>query len=161
MDKPHEPEEAIRAGIDAQTIALRVVAGILVVAAASQLAGLLVPFFLAVVLSIALSPVADRLERLGLGRPVASVLCVLAVVGVLAVTAGLLSAQAATIVRDADKHIEAFCDLLARASRATGGDHMLESLGYTGQDDSGAADPSGYWDRFVRRNLRSVGNWIG
>jgi predicted PurR-regulated permease PerM len=129
MATTHEPEEAIRSGIDAQTVALRLVAGTLVVAAASQLAGLLVPFFLAIVLAIALSPLADRLERLGLGRPAASVICLLAVVAAIAVTAGLLSAQAGSIVRDADEHIEGFSRLLARVSRSAGGDRMLESLG--------------------------------
>jgi predicted PurR-regulated permease PerM len=180
-DEDEVPTE-IRDEMDAQTVALRIIAGLLVVGAMSLLASLLVPFALALILAIALSPLARRLEGIGAPRALAALACTLFVAIVLAGAAGLLAYQAGAIVRDANKYLKSFGTMLARASKSTGGDQMLESLDYTpsrdkGEDtssdrgeasDEGQAegrggtwrDAAAYWDDFVRRNARSLGGWL-
>ncbi len=53
--------ESIRTELTSQTIGVRVVAGLLIVGAMYLLASIMVPFVIALVLAIALSPVSDRL----------------------------------------------------------------------------------------------------
>src|SRR5437763_6495918 len=101
---------------DAQTVALRIVVGLLLVGAAWLLAGLLVPFVLALVLAIALAPLSSRLERAGVPRAVADLLCMLAVVAVLAAMAGLLVYEAGTVLKDSDRYLKRFSELLARGA---------------------------------------------
>lgn len=84
---------------DSQLFALRIITALLLAGAAWWLAGLLIPFFLAVVLAIALSSVVARLERVGVPGTLASLLCILVVAGVLAVTAGLIVVQAGRSAR--------------------------------------------------------------
>src|SRR5689334_19082978 len=86
--------------LDAQTTALRVVAGLLIIGAMMMLASLLVPFFLAVVVAITLSPLAERIERAGAPRSVGALVCTLAVLTALVVTVGLIAYQAGSILKD-------------------------------------------------------------
>ena len=95
--------ESVRTQLTAQTVGVRVVAGLLIVGAMYLLATIMVPFVIALVLAIALSPVASRLERAGLPRGLASLSCILPVVAVLAATLGLILYQSGTMLQTSDK----------------------------------------------------------
>ena len=104
---PRRVEEGeLEETLDSQTVALRWIAGLLIAGAAWLLAPILVPFVLGLVLSIALSPLAGRLERLGLGRTGSSLFCLVLVAAILAATAGLLAFQAGTIVQQSDRYLD-------------------------------------------------------
>jgi predicted PurR-regulated permease PerM len=148
--------------LDSQTVALRLIAGLLTVGAMYLLGSLLVPFFLALVLAIALSPVADRLQARGMGRTVASLVCLILVAGALALVAGLILYQAGTIIQDSDKYLDSFSRVLDEASERTGGDRLMASLGVMEgdvppEDRSSSAD---FWDDYVRSNARALGRWF-
>ena len=134
--------ESVRTELTAQTIGVRVVAGLLIVGAMYLLASIMVPFVIALVLAIALSPVASRLERAGLPRALASLICVLLVVAVLAATVGLILYQSGTMLQTSDKALERVSQLLDEASRATGADRMIESLGLAGPEEGPGASPA-------------------
>jgi predicted PurR-regulated permease PerM len=186
MSEAECPTDAIESQIDSQTVALRVIAWILILGAMSLLASLMVPFSLALVLAIALSPVADRIERAGGGRTLGALACLLAIVLLLAATSGLLVYQAGSVLQDADKHLKGFSRILAQVSRLTGGDRLIEALSSgsdeerpEGTDASKSQDretdsharreggargksPSStaYWDDLVREGARTVGSWL-
>ncbi len=94
--------------IEWQTVTLKTIAVLLLLGAAWILATILVPFLLAFVLTIALSPLADRLERGGFPRSLAALACTLVVAILIAAAAGLVFYQAGTIIKDSDKYIKAF-----------------------------------------------------
>src|SRR5437660_7205078 len=94
---PAADETELEDSLDSQTVALRWIAGLLIAGAAWLLAPILVPFVVALSLTIALSPLADRLERIGLGRTVSSLACLGLVTGILVGTACLLAYQAGSI----------------------------------------------------------------
>ena len=170
--------ESVRTELTAQTIGVRVVAGLLIVGAMYLLASIMVPFVIALVLAIALSPVSSRLERAGLPRGLASLICVLLVVAVLAATIGLILYQSGTMLQTSDKALERVSQLLDEASRATGADRMIESLGLAGteegpgaspesrpstatdREESSSSAPAPIWDKFVRNRVSSLGRWI-
>jgi hypothetical protein len=187
MTTPRDGVQAVRdESADSQLILLRIIAGLLIGGAAWQLAPLLVPFFLAVVLAITLSPVATRMTRAGLPNVLASVLCTLFVAAILALAAGLIVFQAGSIIGDSDKYLKQFSGLLADVTARTGGDRMVETFGLLKTDgeaapaagDGGPAarpdgpgagvgggadaaeDPAAAWDRFLRRNVRALGRWV-
>ncbi|CAN5656508.1 hypothetical protein BH23PLA1_BH23PLA1_03800 [soil metagenome] len=128
-DQFEESQEEMQDGLDAQTVALRVIAGLLLLGAASMLSILLVPFVLAVVAAIAFSPFAGRLERWGLPRALSSLACVVFMALALLSTAGLLAYQAGQIFQESDKYLKRFSELLGEASEALGGDRLLVSIG--------------------------------
>src|SRR3954464_1071719 len=135
-------EGELEESLDSQTVALRWIAGLLVAGAAWLLAPILVPFVLALVLSIALSPLADRLERLGLGRTFSSLCCLVLVAAVLAATAGLLAFQVGTIVQQSDRYLDRLGGLMSATTKAVGGEHLLSSLGMMDPESGAtAADP--------------------
>jgi predicted PurR-regulated permease PerM len=160
----------------AQTVALRIIAGLMIVGAASMLAGLIVPFVLAIVLAIALSPVADRIEgRVGLGRSLGALSCTLAVAAALATSAVLVGYQTGTILQESDRYIDRFAGLLAGASRHLGGDRVMASFGVLEREDTtvdrpevaappdregGGTDRARAWSRFLHRNARVLGRWV-
>ena len=169
--------ESVRTELTAQTIGVRVVAGLLIVGAMYLLASIMVPFVIALVLAIALSPVASRLERAGLPRALASLICVSLIVAVLAATVGLIFYQSGTMLQTSDKALQRVSQLLDEASRATGADQLIESLGLAAPEE-GSSAPSGagpgaspdredssstpapIWDKFVRNRVSSLGRWI-
>src|SRR5262245_16301032 len=182
-----EEQGEIEETLDSQTVALRWIAGLLVAGAAWLLAPILVPFVLGLVLSIALSPLADRLERLGLGRTGSSLFCLVLVAAVLAATAGLLAFQVGTIVQQSDRYLDRMSRMLSSATRAVGGGHLLTSLGLIGAESEGMLEgsrvsrggdtgdemgasrsiPSGSsrgqvesWSGLLRHNLSLVGGWL-
>ena len=123
-----------------QTVALRIIAGLLLVGTAWVLATILVPFVLAVVLAVTLSPIADRLERFGMPRAVSSLFCMLAVAGLLAVAAGLATYEAETILRDRDKYVSRFGTLLDHViDKADAGRESRETSSH---DQSHTSEPS-------------------
>src|SRR5690348_4343321 len=93
---------------DSSSVALRVIAGLLVVGAAWLMAHLLVPFVLALVLAIALSPVANWLERWRFPRTLAALVCMLAVALVIVAGVGLIVYEAGEVAQDADRYVRRF-----------------------------------------------------
>ena len=136
-------EVEIEETLDSQTVALRWIAGLLIAGAAWLLAPILVPFVLGLVLSIALSPLADRLERLGLGRTGSSLSCLVLVAAILAATLGLLAFQAGSIVQQSDRYLDRLGEMLSAASKSVGGEHLLTSLGVISSESEGAATEPG------------------
>ncbi len=122
-------ETGVEETLDAQTTLLRWIAGLLTAGAAWMLAPILVPFVLALAISVALSPLVRRLERLGLGRTGSSLVCLLLVAGALLITSVLIAYQAGTILQQSDRYISRLGQLLATSTKAAGGDRLLISLG--------------------------------
>jgi predicted PurR-regulated permease PerM len=171
-----EAAESVPEALDAQTIALRVIAFVLVAAASSLLASVLVPFVVALVLAVALSPLADWGERrLGLGRSLSSLAVLLLVVAVILATGALLVYQAGSILANTDRYLDQLGKSVAGLSRTTGGDRLLEAVGAL-ESGSGGRSPGGegeggdaggggagsreYWDQAIARNARAVGAWV-
>lgn len=172
-----EPESigAIGRQLSPQTLALRFVAVLLIVGAAALLGTILVPFFLALSLAIAMSPLVSWMERRGVPTVVGSLACMLAVAAVLMVTLGLMVFQAGTILRDSDDYLRRMAGVVSRVSGRVDGDQVMESLGLLQAGDPGAGVGSGSsdgvsgggpagsaasWEGFLRDNLRAVGRWI-
>jgi predicted PurR-regulated permease PerM len=182
-------ENEIEESLDSQTVTLRWIAGLLIAGAAWLLAPILVPFFVALSLTIAFSPLADRLERFGTGRTLSSVACLGLVAGILVATACLLAYQAGSILQQSDRYLDRLSQTLAATTNAVGGERLLTSLGAikaespqaastrgrvattapsdsgppeTGADDSSKTptDPEAFWARFLRSNLRLLSGWL-
>ncbi|WP_435008453.1 AI-2E family transporter [Tundrisphaera lichenicola] len=148
---------------DHPSTSMRLVAIILAFAAVHVLSSILVPFLLALVLSIALAPVARRLERLGLGRTGSSLACTLAVLLVLLGMGGLIAYQLTSIGQDAGRYFQKLGDLAARLTHAIGADPLIKDLGKSGggEGPSGAeGDPKSYFQGLLRRNVESLGSWL-
>jgi predicted PurR-regulated permease PerM len=187
MTVPAVPDDELTAELDSQRVALHLIAALLIVGAAFLLAGLIVPLVLAIVLAIALSPVADRLERWGLGRTLASLVCLGIVTTVLAIAAGLFVYQASRLVRDSDDYLKQLSGLLARVSEWTGGSPLIRSAEgdktkdatsdrsthdgqpptpgdrdqtTTDHDRDPAEGATGDWDAFVRQNAQAILRWL-
>jgi predicted PurR-regulated permease PerM len=128
-------------------VALRVIVGLMLLGAAWSLSTILVPFVAALVLAIALSPAADWLERRGLPRAASSLVCTLALAVFLAVAAGLVTYQAGTLLREADRYVGRFGTML---------DHATRRLDLPARHGSGAA---GRGERLAWRALDSLGAW--
>src|SRR5215213_10295995 len=88
--------------MEAQTVALRLIAAVLACAAVYFLREILVPFLAALVLAVALSPLADRLERVVGKRSLAALACMLLVAAVLGAAAGLVAWQVGGILGQSD-----------------------------------------------------------
>jgi predicted PurR-regulated permease PerM len=175
--------------LDSQTLALRWIAGLLIAGAAWLLAPILVPFVVALALSIALSPLAARLERMGLGRTGSSLICLGLVAGVLLATASLLAYQAGSILQQSDRYLDRISRMLAATTRAVRGERLLISLGAIpseseaqhgdanrdkktaaatsgglgtdpGDSDKAPSEPVAFWAQFLRSNLRLLGGWL-
>ena len=122
-------ENGVEDTLDAHTTVLRWIAGILTAGAAWMLAPILVPFVLALALAIALTPLVRLIERMGLGRTVSSLACLVLVTGALMLTAGLLAYQAGTILQQSNRYVERLSRLLASMTTAVGGERLMISLG--------------------------------
>jgi predicted PurR-regulated permease PerM len=186
---PTADENELEDSLDSQTVALRWIAGLLIAGAAWLLAPILVPFVVALSLAIAVSPLADRLERIGLGRTASSLACLGLVAGVLIATACLLAYQAGSILQKSDRYLDRLSRMLATTTSAVGGERLLTSLGAiksespqaaarTAQGENTApsessepgtaaadnqktpADPVAFWAGFLRNNLRLLSGWL-
>lgn len=98
----------VKEAIEGQSVTLRVIALFLLVGACWVLATILVPFAIALMVAIALSPLADRLERGGFPRGLASLTCTLGVAGLITLAVGLILFQTGSIVHDSDRYIHGF-----------------------------------------------------
>lgn len=139
--KPRNPSGE-RTGRDdwSRTVALVLIAVVLVLAASSWMAWLVVPLIFAVVLSIAMLPLADRLERLGAGRVVSSIACVLLVVAGLLVPALIITAQAGGVVRNSDRYIERLSVLAAESSAPIRDSGLVKAIVEVSDEDEGEPD---------------------
>lgn len=141
MHSEHDDEPRPSDRAKTRTIALEIIAGVLVVGLLAWMGAMLVPFVLAVVLTIALSGACDWLERKGVPATVANLLATVAVAAALSITAGLVLMQAGSILGQSEEYIGQFSKLLDRVSRWSGGDRVLESLGMFGTEaGDGLAD---------------------
>ncbi len=115
--------------------ALRLIAIVVFFTAVYFLASVLVPFLFALVLAIALAPLAGYFQKRGLGRTFASLLCMMLVAGFLVGTAAIIAYQAGTMVQKGDQYVDRLGALSARMVRAVGGDQLLESLTVSGESE--------------------------
>lgn len=169
---------------------LWLIAALLLLGAAWMLSSILVPFVLALVLAVAMSPVVSWLESKGWPTTLGSLLCMLFVAFLLVGTLGLMAYQAGSILQDSGKYVDRVGKLLEKVSGQVGGDRVMESLGIIGQKGGGAGEKassdgqkagrgkqkpdegqeqaaqgekarrSGDWTEFVRRNLQTVVGWV-
>ena len=160
-----------------QTIALRLIAGLLVTAAAWWTSYILAPFVLALLIAIALTPLANRLERIGFPRTVASLACVLLVLAFVTFSVGLVVYETGMIAKDTQKYIDKFSGMLDSLAKRTHSGPVLASLGMgeTDEPGEGAEEPAVRseshgdggpppatgpdWKRVLRRGAGAVGGW--
>jgi predicted PurR-regulated permease PerM len=116
---------------DDHTSSLRLIAVVAAFAVIYWLSSILVPFFLAMVVAIVLSPLADRIERAGLGRTLASLISMLMVATALLGIVALIGYQAGSMVKDGDKYVQRIAEVTAKSVRAVGGDKAMRSLAVT------------------------------
>jgi predicted PurR-regulated permease PerM len=167
----------IEESLDLQTTLLCWIAALLVAGAAWLMASILVPIVLALMLSAVLTPLAQRLERLGMGRVGSALACLLLATGIVVGTGSLIAYQAGGIIQHADQHIDRIGQLMARVSGTLGGDRLLSSMGTVHEADgeagevsqdrkaargteAAAADPPEYWRQTLRDGLRAAGGWL-
>jgi predicted PurR-regulated permease PerM len=168
-------DQEVEQSLDLQTTVLCWIAGLLVAGAAWLMASILVPIAVALTLSIAFSPLARRLERLGLGRTGAALACLGLVTAILLGAGLLLAYQAGSIIQHSGEHLDRFGELLARTTTALGGDRLLNSLGAVqsagesggpgtagggGESEVGTEDLEHYWQRSLKSGLRMLGGWL-
>jgi predicted PurR-regulated permease PerM len=163
------PTESVRSQLTAQTVGVRVVAGLLIVGAMYLLATIMVPFVMALVLAIAFSPLANRLERAGLPRALASLTCIMLVVAVLAAAGGLILYQSGAMLQTSDKALERVAELLGEVARATGADRLIQETGPAGSQEGPNASPDGDapssapgpdWVNIVRNHVNTLARWV-
>lgn len=159
------PNDEAEAALDSQTVALRVIAGLLIVGAAWLMADLLVPVAAALTVAVVLAPLAGRLERVGLPAGLSALVCLLLVVAAMAATGALLVYQGGHLVRDSGAYVDRAGELFSEASRRAGLDRLMPELGVVDGADGGtgggsaAAGPA-EWAGSLRGSLRSVGRWL-
>ncbi len=142
--------------------ATRLIAGLLVVGAMYFLAQLLVPFFLALVLAVAMAPLAEFLERRWrFPRVLASLSGMLLILGILVAAVGLVVAQSGVILKDSETHLTKIGEFLESASKSIGGEKLVSTIQAEQSGDEGSP-PSSHddWQTLVRRYARSLGGWL-
>jgi predicted PurR-regulated permease PerM len=103
-----EPPPSVPAASSPELKTLVAIAmGAIVVATLYFAQDVLIPITLAVMLSFVLSPLVDRLGRMGLWRAAAVALSVLVALGAIALIGTLLGSQAATLAADVPQYAEA------------------------------------------------------
>lgn len=142
--------------------ATRLIAGLLVVGAMYLLAQLLVPFFLALVLAVAMAPLAEWMERRWrFPRVAASLSCMLLILGILVLAVGLVVAQSGVILKDSETHLTKIGEFLESASKSAGGERLVSWIqGEETSGEGGQATAGDYWQSTVRRYARSLGGWL-
>jgi predicted PurR-regulated permease PerM len=128
-------------------VSLVVIAAVLVLGASTQMTGLIIPLVLALVLAIALQPIARWIERRGLGRGVSSIICTAIVALILLTAVGLVVAQAGRVVRNSDRYFDQFSQLASKVSGQLGGASALGEI--TGQGRGGDSEDGGESDSDV------------
>lgn len=180
MADDDQPDLARNESRVSQTNALWIIAALLLIGAAWAGRELLVPFVLALILSIALSPVAGWLERRGIFRTLAAVTCTLAVAAAIAGAVGLLAYEAGTIVQDSDRYLKQFGGLIDDVEQRFHKKSGHASQPSTAKTDQGVAaeagskqGPSrvedgrpsragtpGHGEATLRRTADTLGNWL-
>jgi len=170
---------------DSLGTALRVIAALLLVGACWMLAKILVPLVLALMLAVALSPVADWLERHRLPKAVAAFFCTLAVAVVISAAVGLVVIEAGSMVRDSDRYIKEFSETFDKLTKRAHAGGLASSLGVLetaapkdgptadkgGETSAGAPGPArddqgkstgspSEWADFLRQGLSTLGGWL-
>lgn len=165
-----------------RTIAVQVIATIIIAGAAHLMPGLVVPLLIALVLAIVLSPLARRLESIGLPPTLASLLFTTVFGSILILLVGLFVYQINAIAGEMDEHLGELSGHLGGLTERAGLDGAMQRLGATGSDDAtGAdteADPSGaettgeepaesdsagsaeFWEDTIGQGLEWLGRWL-
>lgn len=180
--------EDVKEAIEGQSVTLRVIAVFLLLGACWVLATILVPFAIALMVAIALAPLADRLERGGFPRSLAALACTLGVAALIALAAGLILFQAGSMVQDADKYVQGFGTKIDELVKKTHSGRAATALGVLSRkkeadathekaarrtaDDSagdakrgesgapGDAKLQGEGEQFLRRGMSAAGGWL-
>lgn len=151
-----------RTELSGQTIALKIIAAILIAGTFHLLTNILVPFMLALTIALALSPLADWLERRGCPRVLSSFVGLMAVLLILLTAVGLIVFQAGSMAQESDRYLKGFSQSLEEGAKWIGLERWLPSRsappdgGATKVDDS---DPSGL-TVFMRENAQTASTWL-
>ncbi|MFO0954579.1 MAG: AI-2E family transporter, partial [Isosphaeraceae bacterium] len=146
---------------EAQSTYQKALLAILAFGAMSFLGPILIPFAFGLFLAIALSPLAERLERLGMNRTFSSLACLSLVTAVLLLIAGLVGVQAGVMVQNSDKYLHHVGQTLNDLSDRTGSESFLGTLGVLEKAESRPEGADGTdWENLVRGNLRGLGRWV-
>jgi predicted PurR-regulated permease PerM len=146
-----------------------VIATLLTLGAMSLLAEILVPLFLAMVLSVAFSPVAGRLERKGVPRTLASLICLAAVVAVLVTVVGLVVRQSASVFQQVQRSMERLGRDLDKLALGTDTGRLIRALGMGGAwspgrrgspPRAGGSQGQDFWAEFVINSGQTLGRWV-
>jgi predicted PurR-regulated permease PerM len=152
---------------------LNLIATILVFAALGFMGPVVAPLAFAIALSVAISPLADRVERFVPGRAISSLLCTLLLAGVLMGAVALVSSQVAAIVSRGDDYLTRLGDVAGRLTEWSGSERTLQSMGILGENEGGGAPgaesttlaearerAAREWVAIFRRNAAAVGGWV-
>jgi predicted PurR-regulated permease PerM len=148
-----------RSVLDGQTIALRIIAGILIAGALHLLSAICVPFMLALTVALALSPTANWLESKGWPRIVTSFAGLIAVALILCTAVGLILYQAGSMARDSDRYIKGFSQSLERGATLIGAEGLLPSPSSDESTQQNSTETQSL-SRFVKENARTASTWV-
>lgn len=151
-----------RTELSGQTIALRVIAAILIAGTFHVLTSILVPFMLALSVALALSPVADWLERRGCPRVLSSFAGLTAVVLILLTTGGLILFQAGSMAQESDRYLKGFSESLEEGAALIGAERWLPSRSDPSLRGAsqGEATEQDRLTAFLRENAQTAWTWI-
>jgi predicted PurR-regulated permease PerM len=152
---------------------LNLIATILVFAALAFMGPVVAPLAFAITLSVAVSPLADRIERVLPSRAFSSLACTLLLAGLLLGSGALLSSQVAAIVSRGDEYLIRLGDVAGRLTESTGSHRMLRSVGVLREQvgnetldatpeaqEEARARTAREWVAIFRRNAAAVGGWV-
>ncbi|MDB5352281.1 MAG: tqsA 2 [Planctomycetota bacterium] len=167
MSEPPPPAGDYDRSTHTPTNAVRLIAIVVAGAAMYWTASILAPFFIGVVLAIAMSPLARRLERLGANRTIASLACMLLVALVIVAVGGLIFYQAGTMLKKGDVYVERLGELSAKVMRTVGGESWLRSLSPRSHASQSAAmsrdaEPESlvaHLETAIRNHADEIGRW--
>ncbi len=118
-----------------------IVIGVVVIAALYLGRDVLVPIMLAVLLSFLLTPLANLLRRLRLGRVPSVIVAVLVALGVIASLGTVIGTQAASLAGDVPRYVTSIQAKVERLGDSTIG-HLPQVLGRLERQIRGAAGPA-------------------
>jgi len=127
--------------IEGQSATLRVITVLLLLGASWVLATILVPFMIALMAAIALSPLADRMERRGFPRGLAALTCTLGIAALITLAVGLILFQAGSMVQESDKYLHGFGTKIDELVHKTHSDRAAATLGVLGQKQGSGRSP--------------------
>jgi predicted PurR-regulated permease PerM len=135
--------------------------------------GPVVPLAFAITLSVAVSPLADRIEGVVHSRIWSSLVCTWMLAELLCGAVALISSQVAGIVGLGDEYLFRLGEATARLSDSMGGQRILRSAGIlqdaaepknsdaAPESEEGARRRAAHeWVAIFRRNAAAVGGWV-